>query len=308
MAQTVVQVKLFNFTGTDDSVSNPSFKVYGGSRECNGTVTLDAAAGPVGMDIALSSSDASVNVPATVHVNGGDTVAVFEWSTDVVPDPVGVVVTADDGVASATTAVLVNPMGVAVLRAPSSRLDPGSTVTMTVKLQGNGVNADQDVDLAISAHATFQGSGTMVDTVTIPAGSNSATFNVVVDSGTNGSPFTVTASFNGSDKVAVFLCYTYNVKVSTSVASVIGGNNLQGTVTLNTVAACDTTVSVSLSNPYVTCAKFPGDLTTTTVIIPAGSKTVNITISTTSVTKARKVTFSGTLHAVVAKKGFKVFA
>jgi len=306
MAQTVVQVKLFNFTGTDDSVSNPSFKVYGGSRECNGTVTLDAAAGPVGMDIALSSSDASVNVPVWVHVSEGDTVGMFQWSTDVVPVRVNVMVNAD-GLYWATTNVDVNPMGVAVLRAPSSRLDPGSTVTMTVKLQGSGVYADQDVDLAINDHATFQGSGTMVDTVTIPAGSNSATFNVVVDSGTNGSPFTVTASFNGSDKVAVFLCYTYNVKVSTSVASVIGGNNLQGTVTLNTVAACDTTVSVSLSNPYVTCAKFPGDLTTTTVIIPAGSKTANITISTTSVTRPRKVTFSGTLHAVVAKKGFDVF-
>jgi hypothetical protein len=82
--------------------------VTGGSS-ATGTVTLTAAAPTDGMSVALSSSNAAANVPASVTVPAGQTSASFTVTTGSVGSTTSATISASAGGATATATLTVNP-------------------------------------------------------------------------------------------------------------------------------------------------------------------------------------------------------
>jgi hypothetical protein len=179
--------------------------VTGGVDASTGTVTLNGPAPAGGAQVVLSSNNVAASVPASVTVPAGATSASFGISTSAVANNTAVTISASygGGTRTATLTVLY-----AVLA--SLTVDPSSVVggplgnaTGTVTLSGpapagGAVVAISDNSSACSVPAS----------VTIPAGANSASFNVSTGIVLVSTTCTITGTYKGasrSDTLAVTL-------------------------------------------------------------------------------------------------------
>jgi hypothetical protein len=161
-------------------------KVVGGTT-FTGTVTLQSAAAPGGVTVRLVSGDTSlVRPPATVFIPAGATDADFNIETSPVAVPSRVAIDpgteSDSGVHAFQVSVVVTPPGdptpapsLSSLTLSQSSVLAGGTVTGTLTLTSPAP--------AGGAVVTLQGSmeGQLITppSVTVPAGSSSATFNTL---------------------------------------------------------------------------------------------------------------------------------
>jgi trimeric autotransporter adhesin len=159
-------------------------KVVGGAS-FTGTVTLQSAAPPGGVTVRLVSGDTSlVRPPATVFIPAGATDADFNIATSAVSVPTRVTIDpgteSDSGVHPFQVSVVLNPPG-APTPAPSlssltlsqSSLLAGGTVTGTLRLTSPAPAGGAVVTL----QGSMEGQVITPPSVTVPAGSISATFN-----------------------------------------------------------------------------------------------------------------------------------
>jgi hypothetical protein len=181
---------------------------------------------------------------------------------------------------------------------------PTSTVTVaTVALSPTSVSAGGTAQGTVTLAAPATGASSIllsssnsaiarVDTAaTVQAGATTAAFTVTaVSAGTA----TITASLNGSSKQSPVLTVTAGPTLSSmslGTSSVVGGNTLNGTVTLSGPAPTGgAVVSLSGSDPVVTV---PASVT-----VPAGSTSATFTISTRAVGGTISATISGSYGGV----------
>ena len=153
-----------------------------------------------------------------------------------------------------------------------------ATVTITTAAPSGGVS----VLLASSNTAVV----TVPASVAIAAGASSATFTVTaVSVGTAA----IVASMNGTSAQSATLTVTPRLAALASIVlnatSVVGGNNLGGTVNLTAAApAPGATVSLTATDPLVVPA---------TVVVPAGATSATFTIETRIVSSTVSSTISG---------------
>src|ERR1043166_5871672 len=155
-----------------------------GGTAFTGTVTLQAPAPAGGITIRLVSSDTSlVRPPATVTIPAGATDADFAIATSPVSASTRVTITpgteSDSGVTGFQVSVVVTPAGspppppsLSSLTLSSASVLSGSSVTGTVKLTSPAPTGGAIVSL----QGSMEGQVVVPASVTVPAGSTSATF------------------------------------------------------------------------------------------------------------------------------------
>ena len=146
-------------------------EVTGGSS-ATGTVTMNGAAPTGGTVVALSSSDPSVNVPATVTIPEGTTSTTFTMATSPVASATTAVITAAFGGVTQTASMAVEPPVLASLALNPSSVTGRNSSTGTVTLSGPAPAGGAVVALSSSNSSV----ATVPPSVTVPAGFTNATF------------------------------------------------------------------------------------------------------------------------------------
>jgi hypothetical protein len=244
----------------------------GGGGTVTGTVTLTGAAPAGGAAVTLSDNLAAATVTPSVTVPAGARSKTFTITTTAVTSSQSGAVTASYGGVSKTVPLTVEPIALLSVKVNPISAAGGVNVTGTAVLNGPAPAGGAVVALSDNLAAT-----TVPASVTIPAGAASKTFtitSVIVNSAQTG---TVTAKLGAVTKTAAL---TIRPPVLSSVklspASVAGGNDVTGTVSLDG-PALSTGAVVTLSD-NLAAATTPAGVT-----IPSGAKSANFTIKTSAV-------------------------
>ena len=123
-------------------------------------------------------------------------------------------------------------------------------------------------------------------TVTVPAGSTSATFTVSTSGVATTEQATITASYNGAIQSAVLTVTPFLTSLTLNPVIVIGGNSSTGTVQL-AAAAPSGGIQVSLSSSNSSVATVPSSVT-----VAAGATSAGFVVTTTAVSAETPVTIS----------------
>ena len=164
-----------------------------------GTVTLNAAAPSGGTVVTLKSSNtAAATVPASVTVPAGSTSTTFTVSTSAVTTSTSVSITATYSSSSQSATLTVAPLSVLSLTLNPATVTSGTPSTGTVTLNAAAPSGGTVVTLTSSNTAA----ATVPASVTVSAGSTSATFTVTTLTVTTSTTVNVTASYSGSSQSA----------------------------------------------------------------------------------------------------------
>ena len=230
-----------------------------------GTVTLSAAAPTGGAVVALASSDSAASVPASVAVPPGATSANFTISTNSVTAPTRVAILA----ANLSAVLTVTPSTLSALSLSPTSVRGGTASIGTVTLSEAAPIAGAVVPLASSNTAV----ASVPPSVTVPAGTTSATFTISTSLVTTGTSVTIQAA-NLSAVLNVTPATTLST-LSLNPASVIAGDSSSGTVTMSAPAPVGgAVVALSSSNPM---AAVP-----TSVTVAAGATSATFTVPTST--------------------------
>lgn len=271
------------------SVSVNPAAVLGGNPS-TGTVTLNGPAPAGGIPVALSSSDSSVTVPASVLVPAGAQSTTFTASTSTVQAAVAATISAAYNGVSRTATLTVNPIAMAGLRLSPTYLVGGTTSTATITITAPAPPGGAVVQLT----STDPALALVVPSVTVPAGATSAKAWIPVQWPTVQTVVTIAASIGGTTRTErLTIAPTVASAVSVSPSTLGGGASATGTVTLNGAAPSGgAPVTLSSSHP---AAAVPASVT-----VPAGAKTATFPISSTAVAAATPVTLSAAYGGATA--------
>jgi len=263
--------------------------VLGGSPS-TGTITLSGPAPTGGAAITLSSSNTvAAQLPASVTVEAGATTATFAAATAPVSAETAVTITAVFNGASQTAILTVTPAGLTSIGLVPNTVLGGNPSTGTVSLNGPAPTGGAVVALSSSNTALAQ----LPATVTVAAGTTTATFTATTVPVGSDVPVTITAAFEGVSRTATL---TVTAPVLSSVglvpASVLGGNPSTGTVTLdNPAPAGGAVVTLTSSSPGT--ARVP-----TSVTVAPGTTTATFTATTVPVIANTQVTVMALFNSV----------
>jgi trimeric autotransporter adhesin len=255
----------------------------GASTTC--TVTLSKTGGGT---VALSSSSPSVTVPASVAVSSSATTATFTATAAAIGAEQSATITgALNGSSRSTSLALNGPITVTALNcAPVS--SASSTCTVTLSKTGGGT-------VALATNSTAL---TVPASVSVPAGSTTATFAATVGAFTNDQTATVTASLNGSSQSAS-VALTAPAAITSLTCAPVGAATSTTCVVIVTKPAGGT-VALSSSTPSVTVPP--------SVSIPAGATSASFTATVAVVATDQTATITGVLNGSVRSASLAVNA
>ncbi len=270
------------------SVTLSPSSVVGGNPS-TGTVRLNSAASSA-TTVNLASSDSSASVPASVTVQVGSVSATFAVST------AGVASTSTSSISATGTdlgngsAVLtIQPAALTGVSPSVGTVKGGKPLTGTVTLDGSAPTGGTVV--AISCN---KAEVTLPNSVTIPAGSNQATFNISTASVSSEVAATIYASFNGTTKFDSLFVQPYMPSsVTLNPILVAGTVAAQCTVTIDAPAPASGVV-VTMSSDRV-AVPVPSSVT-----VLSGASSVSFTINTAFVTDIVQATVYGTSGGATA--------
>jgi hypothetical protein len=245
----------------------------GGGATVTGTVVLNGPAPALGATVTLSDNLAAATTPVNVVIPAGTTTKTFSITTvPVTLNQVGAV-TANYGGVTKTSPLTVGPVALSALTISPASTAGGIAVTGTVWLNGPAPAAGAIITLSDNLPAT-----TIPVNVTVPAGVASKTFTITTAIVAANQTGTVTATWGAVSKTAALTIRPPELlSLTLTPASVAGGNNVAGTVSLDGPAPATGAV-VTLSD-NLTQATTP-----LSVAIPSGAKSANFTITTVLVT------------------------
>ncbi len=247
-----------------------------GGNAVTGTVTLNAVAPASGLVVTLSDNIAATSVPATVTVPAGEKTKTFNITTvRVAANQSGTVTTTFGGV-SRTAALTVRPPVLLSVAVNPAAVYGGKNVIGTVTLDGAAPTGGTIVTLSDNLAAA-----TTPTQITVAAGAKTKTFTITTTSVTASQRGLITAKTGAVTKTAVLTVDPLklaSLKLNTS--SVVGGQSLTGTVTLNGPARAGGTV-VKLSD-NLAATTLPASVT-----VPAGAASKIFTVTTAAVSAAQ---------------------
>jgi hypothetical protein len=244
-----------------------------GGKACLGTVTLVRAA-TSNVSVDLSSSDnALASVPSTVTVLAGNATATFSVGTPVVRTNTFAQISASLGsTGTKTTKLTINrqpPVKSLSIPAMFGNQEVTGSVTLSSPATVGGTSVSLSTNVAgLSIPAS----------VTIPEGQTSITFPVDSDDVAVRVTVMVSAS-DGSNSMSRSVLVKPNVPTSVALTqtALSSGQSCTATVTLSGIVRSDTSVEVAIGGADALEAP-------TTVVVPAGAKTVDFTVTAKSVT------------------------
>ena len=260
-------------------------------NQVTGTVNISGPAPLGGSIVRLASSSLSALVPTSVTIPAGQMTATFAVATNLVSNDTSAVLSATVyGVRVKSTLSILGPKVTSVTVA-STNVASAATTTGTVTLSTNAPVGGKVVTLS-SSNA---GVASVPVSVTVPAGSNTATFTITAGTVAANTAVTITATTNSSSGTATVTITPPAAALSgitTNVAAATGGVAVTGTVTLTRAAPTGGAVIVLASSP-TTVGTVPASVT-----VPAGATSVTFTITTRTVTAASTLTVTGTYLGV----------
>ena len=269
--------------GLSSLILSQSFVIAGGSL--TGTVSLNASARSIGFPVSLRANNPAVQIPLSLTIPTGQASAQFSIATSTVFTVQTVAITAQGNGATQTATLEIDPASSAQLA--SFLVTPGSvqggraasaTVALSAAASGSGATIQVSSD---------NGAAEPPATVTIPFGSISATFSIPTSIVTASQTANLTASFGRSSKTTP-LTVVPVLQLTLKSDAVVGGNSVNGTVTLGEAAPV-AGVNLTVQCDNRTIAQPP-----LTVTIPSGQTSVAFTITTVPVMVARTVTITVT--------------
>jgi hypothetical protein len=264
-----------------------------GGTSFNGTVTLQSAAPSGGVTVRIVSGDTSlVRPPATVFIPAGTTDADFPIATSAVSVPTRVTLDpgteSDSGVHAFQISVVLTPPGspapppsLSSLTLSQSSVPAGGTVTGTLRL----TSPSPAGGAVVSLQGSMEGQVIVPSSVTVPAGSISATFTTTPAPEVNAPHWVFIGArygtFNGAQarilEIDPALGPPTLLAMGPASQDVIGGNSGRGAVALAIPApAGGGTVNLSTDNPSVIHVP-------PSVAIAGGNSTNTFTIGTSPV-------------------------
>jgi uncharacterized protein (TIGR03437 family) len=251
-----------------------------------GTVTLNAPARQGGFAVSLSSSDPSVQAPATVVVPQGSVSAAFTVQVASSSSGGSITITASANRDSRSALLIVtspNGPSLSALTLSAVSVSGGTSVTGTVNLSAAAPSGGVAVQLSAS-----QAVAQPPATVTVTSGQSSATFTITTSAVTAAQTVTITASYAGQSQIAT-LAVNPSLTLALSSNTVIGGQGVTATATLgNPAPASGARISFSSSNQQA------AQLSATSVPVVAGGTTASVSITTSAATTSRTVAIAAT--------------
>jgi uncharacterized protein (TIGR03437 family) len=266
--------------GLASLVLSQSFVTAGGSL--TGTVSLNAPARSIGLQVSLRANNPTVEIPLSLTIPMGKTSAQFSVATSTVATVQTVTITVQGNGATRTATFEIDPAS--SLQLTSFQITPASVQG------GRAASATVILSGAAPAGATVQVSSDNdaaepPATVPIPSGNSSATFSIPTSIVTANQTANLAASYGRSTKTTQ-LAVLPVLQLTLKSGAVVGGNSVNGTVTLGEAApAAGVTLNVQCDNR--TIAQPP-----LTVTILSGQTSVAFTITTVPVTVTRTVTIT----------------
>jgi len=262
---------------------NPT-SVLGGTSSA-GTVTLTGNAPAGGAVVTLASDKTTAaQVPGSVTVAAGATTTTFNVATSPVGANTTVSILGTYGVAQATT-LTVNAASLSTLSVNPTSVAGGNTSTGTVTLNGAAPTGGAIVTLQSSSTAAAQ----VPPSVTVPAGSTSATFVVTTSAVASNTSSLITGTLGQSQSATLTVTAVTLSALSVNPTLVVGGNSSIGTVTLNSAAPTGGSV-VTLQSSNTAAAQVP-----TSVTVPAGNTSTTFVVTTSAVASNTSSLITGTL-------------
>ena len=260
-----------------------------GSLSSTGTVNLYGFAPAGGATVTLTSSNSAVaKVPASIVVGDGQTAGVFTISTTATAKSTPVTITATTNGVSSSTVLVVVPIVLGSFTLNPSPITGGLTSKGTVILTAPAPTGGLVVTLqSTTFYASLQSS------VTVPAGSSSATFNVQSHPVTTPSDAKLYASCGGVTVITyLHVIPPLAASVSFAAPSVTGSLPATGTLTLTGPAPTGgTTVTITSSNTAAATV-------TATLVVPAGKTSATFIVSTKTTVKTASATITATTNGV----------
>jgi uncharacterized protein (TIGR03437 family) len=250
------------------------------------TVALSGAAPTGGAIVSLSSSNALLPVAASVTVPAAASSATFTATAGAIPSDQSATLTATLGGVSQTTPVhLVAPVLVSAVSCPPT-LGPSISGTCTITLTKNALPGGAGVSLSSSSALL-----PVPASVTVAAGSNTASFRVVAGAFKANQSSLVSASYNGSTHAFTVSLVVAPLGVSSLVcpAGLLSRAIGACVVTLSKPPATNTNVSLSSSSPLI--------IVPATAMVFAGTTTGQFIATIGTVTAATSGTITATLNA-----------
>ena len=250
-----------------------------------GAVQLSAVAPSGGAVVQLTSSNpTAAPVPASVTVPAGQTAlfSSFPFQIGQVTTATAVTVTASLGSSSASFQLTVRPPSLNSLALTPTTTSGGVPESAIVMLNGQAPAAGAVVSLSSSSPAVNPPA-----TVTVAAGSPSASFAMPTSDVTTSTPVTITASWNGSSVQSQVTVMPAPKPTSLTLfpATTTGASgSVQGSVSIASTASFDQSLQVRSNNAAVL------PFLSSSVTIPAGSTRGAIQILPRSVSQTTVVT------------------
>lgn len=242
-------------------------------HDVTATVTLN---GTAGSDIAVSivSANPAAVVPDSIVIPAGESMATFTVNVGLPATTTTGDITAQFGGMSASATLTVKPIGPVNLEFSSKIVLGGSPAIGTVVL--NCPAAPGDVVVSLSSSNTSLAS--VPASLTVPAGTTSASFNIATKAVTLDTPVTISAVVGdvSASSILTVAAPRKLVSVKLSLSSVTGGAPTTGTLTLNLPALPGGTAAFISSNSAA--ATVPASAT-----VPEGSVSATFAIGTVPV-------------------------
>ena len=258
------------------------------------------------MEIRLGNGDGTFRSPVRYFVPpsqssiGGGTLVTGDFNRDGRADIALPIIGARPALASlvnSTGNVFVQPAYGSVTANPSTVTSGNSTV-ITISLVAGAVAPSNGLTFSLSSSNSTVLS--VPSSVVMSAGTSSVRFNGIARNVTSSRSVTVRVSNNqlGRREISVTVVPGGQTQppaltvsaVTLNPSTVVGGNSVQGTVTLSAAAPAATVVNLASSS---TRATVPASIT-----IAAGASSGTFTIGTTAVTTSGTATISATLNGV----------
>jgi len=263
---------------------NPGTLTSGASASCTVTVNQAASANTF---VTLSNNNTLLTVPAAVTVSSGTSSATFIATAGTLPSNQTATITASlNGTLQATTITLIDPAVVSSLGCNPASVNSSSSTTCTVTLNQAAPSGGSTVALSSNNTALPVGAS-----VTVPVGSESATFSATVGTITTNQTAAITASLNGSSQSTTLslIAPTLVSSLACNPTSINSGASTTCTVSLSQAAPSGgSTVTLSSNNTALPVGA--------SVTVPASSKSATFSATVGTITTNQSATITATLN------------
>lgn len=246
------------------------------------------------LQVTVDNPSVATMVPSSVTIPAGNTRGGFNIFTAAVTTTTVVTISVSGGGVTQSATLTVTPAAPPPATLSAIALSP-STVVGGNSSQGTATlaSAAPSGGTVVTLTSSNTARATVPASVTVAAGATSATFTVSTATETASTSATIGGVSGGVSRSAVLTISKTPApaalsSLTLSPATVVGGNNSQGTVTLSS-AAPSGGATVTLTNSNTAAATVPGSVT-----VAAGATKATFTVSTVSVATSTSATIGGT--------------